>query len=188
GVPPGIQTANVFGLFLVLLFGWFLVAALLRGEDRRALRQAAVLLGAALLAVLALVWPIGFCVAGIAAFLGAATFLAGEAEDRLPFGFAGAGFFLVAFAELFFIYDRMNTYFKLFLEAWILFAVAAAALVFGSRERRGAWARWPLALRLPALAAFGLALFTIVTISRGYFLGRNRPPGESTAPTLDGMA
>ena len=84
----------------------------------------------------------------------------------------------------------MNTVFKLFLEAWLLFSIAAAALVFGRADRRGAWRTWPLALRVAAGCLFALAAFTAVSGARGFIVsGRPMPPGELKSPlTLDGLA
>ena len=186
----GVEIANVFGLFFFLLLGWFLVAMSQRGGEGGSLRRIKVLAAAGLLVAVVFVSPIAFCAVGVAAFLAAAILLAESSEDRLAFGFAGTAFFLIAFAQRFYIYDRMNTYFKLFLEAWMLFAVASAALVFGRRERRGAWDRWPATRRIAAGGLVGLALFTAVMSVRGYLVrGRPLPPGAaSTEPTLDGLA
>ena len=46
--------------------------------------------------------------------------------------------FLVLLTQRMFIYDRMNTFFKLYSEAWPLFALGTAVLVFGPPGRAGA--------------------------------------------------
>lgn len=188
--PTGIEVVNVFGLFFFLTLGWWLVALSQRAAHGGPLRTIAVVVSAALLVAVALLSPIALCAVGVAAFLAAAVLLVEQPEDRLAFGFAGTAFFLIAFAQRFYIYDRMNTYFKLFLEAWLLLAVASATLVFGQRDRRGAWDSWPAALKMAAGGLFGLGLLTAVVSARGYIVwGRPVPPGvPSTAPTLDGLA
>ncbi len=192
--PPGVEIVNVFGLFFFLALAWWLVAASQRlgeigGGSSARVRATAVLAAAALLVALGFASPIALCAVGVIAFLVAFAVLAERAEDRLAFGFAGTAFFLIAFAQRVYIYDRFNTIFKLFLESWLLFAVATTALVFGQSERRGAWERWPRPLRLAAAGLFGLALFTTVTGARGYLIwGRPVPPGVGASPTLDGLA
>lgn len=193
--PPGIEVLNVFGLFFFLALGWWLVACVSRlqegGKLAGAKARLAVLLGAAaVLTAAGLASPVALCGVGVAAFLTASVSLAEEPEDRLAFGFAGTAFFLVAFALRFYIDSRFNTIFKLFLEAWLLFSVATVALVFGRPERRGAWTRWPLPLRIVAGGLFALAAFTAVSGARGYIIsGRPMPPGAPTSPvTLDGLA
>ncbi|MGH9364491.1 MAG: DUF2298 domain-containing protein [Thermoanaerobaculia bacterium] len=193
--PSGVQIANLFGLFFFLAFAWWLTANSRRlGQAGRDLATRArgplLAAAAALLAALAFFSPTAICLAGVAAFLWAAFALAETAEDRLAFAFAGTAFFLVAFASHIFIYDRMNTVFKLFFEAWLLFSVATAALAFGPSERRGAWETWPIAFRAMAVGLFALAAFTTVTGARGYLIsGRPVPPGSGPSrPTLDGLA
>ena len=61
-----------------------------------------------------------FCVAGILLFAVAFFALAEKPEDRLAFGLVGTAFFLILFTQRLFIYDRMNTFFKLYLECWLL--------------------------------------------------------------------
>src|SRR4029079_17320333 len=92
-------------------------------------------------------------------------------------------FVLVLFAQRFYIYDRMNTFFKLYLEAWILFAVATAALVFGA-GRRGAIGRWALPARAGVAILAAAALFTSATAGRAA-VSRHFAP--YLGPSLDGL-
>jgi YYY domain-containing protein len=193
--PPGIEVLNVFGLFFLLAIGWWLVACAARLKESgklpgTPLRVALVLGAAAILAAAGLASPVALCGVGVGMFLAASFALAEQPEDRLAFGFAGTAFFLVAFALRLYIDSRMNTIFKLFLEAWLLFSIATAALVFGRTDGRGAWRTWPGPLRLAAGCLFALAAFTAVTGARGFVVhGRPMPTGAPTSPvTLDGLA
>ncbi|MEP6995131.1 MAG: hypothetical protein ABI968_11460, partial [Acidobacteriota bacterium] len=83
-----------------------------------------------------------------------------------------------------YIYDRMNTFFKLYLEAWLLFAAAAAALVFRSRAHRGTWNRWAFPARAGLLLLVGAAIFTSVTAGRAAL---SRHFTAYSGPSLDGL-
>jgi YYY domain-containing protein len=193
--PGGILILNVFGLFFFLLFAWWLVASYSRfaaGDSAFLSRRRTVTLtlAAVLLGATGFLFPGVLCLLGVAAFLWAAFALASTPEDRLAFGFAGTAFFLVAFSTRFFIDSRFNTVFKLYYEAWLLLAVAAAALAFGARERQGSFGRWPFPLKIAAAGLFALAAFTTVSGARGYLIGgRPTPPGGyAHKKTLDGLA
>ena len=129
------------------------------------------------------------CLTGVLLFAVAFFAFAERAEDRLAAGLAGTAFFLVLFTQRFYLYDRMNTFFKLYLESWLLFAVATAALAFRPPEARGSISRWPAALRGVAAFLAILSLFTTVTAARGA-LDDARPSRKEGAPipTLDGLA
>jgi hypothetical protein len=96
-------------------------------------------------------------VAGILAFLGAAFFVRG-ADRRLACLLVATAFFLVGLPQRVYIYDHMNTVFKLYSAAWVLFAVSTVVLAFGRGTPRASGAegspapgpsieQWPLPLR-----------------------------------------
>jgi len=102
--------------------------------------------------------------------------------SRLPLALAAMAVGLVLGCEVVFVWDRMNTIFKFYLDAWLLVTVAAAALLpralaAGGREGR----LWRLAIG----AAGGLAAFTAVTGAWGAVTERHTPGPRLT---LDGMA
>ena len=86
----------------------------------------------------------GLLLAGVLLFAAAYVFFADDREDRLAIAFVATAFFLVLFTQRFYIVDRMNTFFKLYLEAWLLFAIATAVLVFRRPSHSGTIDRWPL--------------------------------------------
>jgi YYY domain-containing protein len=183
----GVDQLTVFGLFVFLALAFWFASAGARLAQRgigKLPRALAGLVLAAALVFLALRHPDVFLLAGVLLFLAAFFLLPEEKEDRLAFAFLATAFFLVLFTQRFYIVDRMNTFFKLYLEAWLLFAIATAVLVFGGRGRRGAIDSWPL----PVKAAAGLlalaALFTSATAGRAAV---SRHFGPYSGPSLDGM-
>jgi YYY domain-containing protein len=185
----GLDVATIFGLFFFLALAWWLTAAADRWRWKPAQRIAVTLGGALLFVAVAVRSADLICLTGVLLFAVAFFAFAERAEDRLAAGLAGSAFFLVLFTQRFYLYDRMNTFFKLYLESWILFAVATAALAFRPPEARGSISRWPAALRgIAALLAI-LSLFTTVTVARGA-LDDARPSRKEGAPipTLDGLA
>lgn len=180
----GADVMTVFGLFFFLAFAWWLASA----SDRlgqaglpKWRRATFLLLMAGLLTLLGFLSPEMLCAAGVLLFLAAAVTMAREPEDRLAFGLAATSFFLILLTQRVFISDRMNTFFKLYYEAWILFAVAAAALIFRSRERPGAFARWGLTARAVFALLLAASLFTSVTAAGGA-LDRTTSPSAAERP------
>ena len=198
GGPPGhgwnheraaasVDVVTVFGLFFLLAFAWWLARfgeQLTReGLEKRTVRVVVVSL-ALLLTLLAFVSVDVFCAAGILLFVLAARTMADRPEDRLAFGFLAGAFFVILVTQRFYIYDRMNTFFKLYLEAWLLFALATTALVFGPREKPGTFGRWVLPARILCFLLAGAALFTTATGARGAV---SKHFVAYSGPSLDGL-
>ncbi|HSS45438.1 MAG TPA: DUF2298 domain-containing protein, partial [Thermoanaerobaculia bacterium] len=181
-----------FGFFFFLSLAWWATSAsahLARRGVGRGPRLLVTLMAALVLAA-------GFrsaealCICAILLFLFAVFRMADEPEDRLAFGFLATGFFFVLFAQRVFIYDRMNTFFKLYFEAWPLFALGTAVLVFGSPNRAGVFESWPGALRGAFYLLLACALFTTVTAAWGAIFAPNNPSraaGALQRPSLDGL-
>ena len=179
----GPDQLTVFGLFFFLALAWWFAAAS-AGRGPRLVRWALVAAAALLLAGLAVRRPDWFLAGGVALFLVAFFAFSETRDDRLAIGFIATAFFLVLFCQRFYIYDRMNTFFKLYLEAWLLFAAATAALVFRARERRGVIDGWVLPARAGAVLLAAAGLFTTATAGRAA-VSRHFAP--YTGPSLDGL-
>ena len=183
----GPDQLTVFGLFFFLALAWWLAAVSSRlapGRGPRLVRWALVAAASGGLGWLALRRPDWFLACGVLLFLAAFFALSETRDDRLAIGFLAAAFFLVLFCQRLYIYDRMNTFFKLYLEAWLLFAIATAVLVFRARERRGTIDRWVLPARAGAVALVAAGLFTTVTAGRAA-VSRHFAP--YSGPSLDGL-
>src|SRR5262249_17353454 len=116
----GVDVATVFGFFFFLAAAWWVTALRAKLKDRGfggVLRFPITLLVFAFFAATAFAKIDLFLVAGMLLFLFAVILLAERADDRLACGLIAAGFFLVLFPQHVFIYDRMNTFFKIYLEA-----------------------------------------------------------------------
>jgi YYY domain-containing protein len=184
----GVDVTTVFGLFFVLLISWWFCAAADRAGVGGVKRTTLVFGGTVLLISIAFRSADVFSALAVLFFAAAVIGLAREGDERLAAALAGTAFFLVLFAQRLYIFDRMNTFFKLYLEAWLLFAVSAAVLVFRPADRRGAFGRWPLLLRGLLAVPVLLSLFTSVTVARGA-LTSSRPTYRAgvKGPTLDGL-
>lgn len=186
----GADVLTMFGFFYFLALAWWLVSAAGKLRERGVTRRTAAIASltiAALLLPLSLASADALCVAGILLFLLAAFWLAEEPEDRLACGLLSTGFFLILFTQRAYIYDRMNTFFKLYFETWLVLAIATAVLVFRSPNRRGAFQRWPRLARALFFLLLAAALFTTVTAGRGA-LTEARPTFRGRSGlTLDGL-
>jgi YYY domain-containing protein len=183
----GVDIVTIFGIFFFLALLWWLAAAARRlsAEGQPAWTRRLILVSlAVLLIVLAFVSSEAFCAAGLLLFVAAWLRMAGEPEDRLAFAFIAAAFLLILFTQRFYVSDRMNTFFKLFQESWLLLALGTSALAFRSRERPAALGRWPLSARVAFFVLLGAGLFTSVTAARGA-VGNHF--AAYSGPSLDGL-
>jgi YYY domain-containing protein len=188
----GADVLTQFGFFFFVCLTWWAVCASagLAREGAGRGRRLLVYLEAALMLAAGFWSAEALCAAGILLFLVAVFRMAEQPEDRLAFGLIATAFFLVLFAQRLFIYDRMNTFFKLYFEAWPLFALATAVLLFRSPNRAGAFENWPGVLRGAFFLLLACGAFTSVTAARGGIFGRSnpsRPAGGPGRPSLDGL-
>lgn len=180
-VAPLADVVTIFGLFFVAL-----VPALLRHAVERPLSGA---LGVAVAGAAAA----GACwlrspAAGLFAALAAFAVVLWWSEERS--GDLRIAALLVAAAgaigvgtETFFVWDRMNTVFKYYLQMWMLFACAAALALPPTFAAIGRRARIAAAGLL--LLVVGSSLFTSVTDTIAFL---RSPHAPSPVPTLDGTA
>ena len=172
---------EIWGLFLAIAVP-FLLAALKPG-----LR---VLLGAALVA--ALLFRAGNPAASPVRSFAAVLFAIGlfvslrratKVEDRLPAALIAFSAAIWAGCETVFVWDRMNTLFKFYLETWFLLSIAAAAVL--ARLFSGAGEAGRRSRRATVLVIGSLAALTTVLSTAGA-LAINRVDGPRG--TLDGTA
>jgi len=178
GFAPLGDVAIIFGLFLLAVVPPLAAVAI----SRRGRRGWATLIFIAIAAAAgALRSPSAGLFAALAALGLAVWWEAGELEWQaiaVMVGIAGA---IGVATELVWVWDRMNTVFKYYLEMWLLLGCAAGAAVACARRRSRSGHRvWVAALGAASIAA----LFT--TLSGAYGLLRY-PFAPSDVPTLDGM-
>lgn len=182
---------TIFGLFLFAALAWWLFwdreERSAEGRRQGPLLASVVVAALVLTAVLRSATPL--CVAGALAFSAVAVRRRTDPSVRLAAAFVAVGLGLVLVPQYAFVSDRMNTFFKIHLEAWLALSVGTATLLFGGADRPAVFGRWPRAARW-GLGLVGLAaLFTSVTAVRGA-LHPTRPTYRAGAPrpTLDGLA
>ncbi len=177
-VAPG-ELATIFGLFAVALAPALLISARGGRSPRVALAAAGCVLGAAVLA-LALRGPGAALAAGFAALALAAWWRATAPGLLAAAGLAALAAGAVLAAEVFVASDRMNTVFKLHVGAWLLAAVAAAALI------PSAWRALPAGWRRVYAGALVLLSAAAVSTSAAAAWGLLRDPKMASPVTLDG--
>ena len=184
--PPGgnwgLEHAAAPASGILLVHGGFLVAMLVALDALARRRNVGVWPRLAVLVALAATFVLSPRLAlGVLALLAlAAAFLAADAPTRLAWVFGAGGTLLVVAADTVFFWDRMNTIFKLYLEAWILLALASAA--------------WIVRLPPPRRAPLGAAALGVVGLLSAFtaatdvvaWLRSQRVDGPR--PTLDGQA
>lgn len=170
-------------------FGVFVVATLpslvqtIRGWTRdRIAPTAAIVTGVAVVAIVG-----GLRSPACAFFLGwafvaaAAWASAGSAAVRTGALLVAAAAAVGAATETVFVWDRMNTVFKYYLQMWLLLGCGSAVLVWAALQ--DTQKRWKTVIPLAAVVTAGV--FTSVTGVIGYV---RSPHAISRTPTLDGMA
>ncbi|HVN76749.1 MAG TPA: DUF2298 domain-containing protein, partial [Thermoanaerobaculaceae bacterium] len=104
---------------------------------------------------------------------------------RLPLLLAAFALALVAGCEFVFVWDRMNTVFKFYLEAWFLLGISSSVVVWelfrAGEPRTPTRAVW----RVAVAAAIAVAAFTSVSGAWGLVTHRH---ARGPRFTLDGMA
>lgn len=94
-------------------------------------------------------------------------------------------FAITAGADIVHVWDRMNTIFKFYIEAWFMFSIASAVALteIWRRTTRSGWLHRAWRAGMAILVA--LTVFTGVTAVRGVLVTRRV---QTPRPTLDGMA
>jgi len=176
---------TIFGLALFVLIPFLLEQWARAARTGRWLRLglvcAAIALLAAALAVSTRAFLAGMFVLALATLLSRGL----DRRWRIPVAMAAFAFAVTAGTDVVFVWDRMNTIFKFYLESWFLFAIAAAVATsavwtggFGGGPVRRIW-------QLGFVALLGVSLFTAGTAIYAT-IHTDRVP--SPEPTLDGMA
>lgn len=177
GAPLG-GVLLIFGLFLLVLLRALLVARHRGSLPTRLLLL--LLFGVAVAAWLST--RVAFAFLAMTFLL--AAFMDGTAPGRLCFALAAGAAWLGALADTVFLWDRMNTIFKLYLEMWTFLAIAGSFwLVAVSREELSRTTRrlWAAAFGVALLASSFTAITDVVATLR-----TSHVPGPR--PTLNGQA
>jgi YYY domain-containing protein len=180
---------TIWGLFLFALgpFVYVLWLREVRRDRDRLSVGGAVLCGVAALVPLAALF-VSTRVFALSMFLLAFQVLLAprtEARWRVAVGMAAFAFAITAGCDLVYVWDRMNTLFKFYLEAWFLMSAAAAVAVQAIWSGAVPTGRWRRAWQAGLVVLVSVGLFTTVTDTVGV-LRTNRVP--TPKPTLDGMA
>jgi YYY domain-containing protein len=178
---PIADVLTIFGVFLVATLP-LLIRTIRDWTGGRAGRIAAAVIGLAVaVAIGSLRSPscglfVGWSIAGAIAWASApnATIRTGALLIAAA-GAIGAG------TETLFVWDRMNTVFKFYLQMWILLGCGSALLAWSAID--GARHRWKIAVPIALVAA--AAAFTSVTAMIGFV---SSPHAATRSPTLDGLA
>ena len=180
---------TIFGIFLfvVVPFLYVLWARTLRDNEEKLgiVRIVLLVLGIAVPAAALLVSTRAFL--AIMFLLSLQVLLARETDRRwrIPVAFIAFAFAVTAGCDLVFVWDRMNTIFKFYLEAWLMLSIAAAVATH---------ALWSGALRLPGLRPVWQGILVVLiaiglfTAGSGAYAVINTDRVRSPKPTLDGMA
>jgi YYY domain-containing protein len=197
--------ANIFGLFLFIavpfLFALWRRTLLPAGRERVGLARALAMwiVGLTVAACCALSLPIvqrslppglevkgtlriGLAILSLLA-LNVSLFRSVSMTRRIAAVMFAFAFAITAGTDIVYVWDRMNTLFKFYLETWFLFGGACAVAVFHlwrglirSRPLRHAWQAGLVVLLALALFTTGSGVYAVVTLKR--------VPGPR--PTLDG--
>jgi len=206
--------ATIFGLFLYILVPYLFVTwrrqALPPGQERLGVRRALPLWLVAVTAVGSLLFTVPQVASVLPRELVAATAVgrlfssvrtglvifavlafhlgvhrSGSMRHRLVLLFTSFAFAVTAGCDIIHVWDRMNTIFKFYLEAWLFFSAAAAAAAY--EMWRGAIRSAPLrrVWQIGLVGLVGVAVFTGGSAVYGVI---NTKRVRTPRPTLDGTA
>ena len=174
---------------VLIIFGVFMVATLpLLGQTIRSWSADRIWPTTAVIAGVAVVAIVGWLRSPTCALFLSWAFVAAVAWASAQSAAVRTGALLVAAAgaigaatEIVFVWDRMNTVFKYYLQMWLLLGCGGTLLVWAAVQ--DAKHRWKHVMPLAAVVT--AAVLTSVTAVIGYV---RSPRAISRTPTLDGMA
>jgi YYY domain-containing protein len=172
---------------VLLIFGGFVLVTLLALADRAQRRDRSRFVRWLFVAILLVVaWRstrFGFT------FLGIACLAAALGEERpaarVSFALAAGAGLLGAAADTVFLWDRMNTIFKLYLESWIFLALASSFWLASGRAAAAGGRVWRASRRIALAAVVAASAFTAFSDVVGTLRTQHI---NGPRPTLDGMA
>ncbi len=193
------QLALVFGLFLVLLAPAHVQAwwrTLPQGLARPKLWRLAAGSAFGAIALLAVIEPRA-ALAGQLHWATSVTALAAalallalwravtaeQVSEAVAAGLAALALALIAGADAFVVWDRMNTVFKYHLDAWLLLAVAVAPTAAALLDAGGRWQR-----QLGRVVVGATACVAVLTAATGAFALMTHRHLSAPSGTLDGAA